>query len=79
MPLDTTDDPLQTPVQFVRGVGAARAELLAKLNLLRVEDLLLNLPRDVLDLTRVVSVFELKPDELQTVSPIDGQYYLAIT
>ncbi|MBC8117041.1 MAG: DEAD/DEAH box helicase, partial [Candidatus Saccharimonas sp.] len=70
MPLDPTDDPLQTPVQFVRGVGPARAELLAKLNLLTVDDLLLNLPRDVLDLTRVVSVFELKPDELQTVSGI---------
>ena len=70
MPLDATDSPLQTPVQFVRGVGPQRAELLAKLNLLTVEDLLLNLPRDVLDLTRVVSVFELKPDELQTVSGI---------
>jgi len=70
MPLDATDDPLQTPVQFVRGVGPARAELLAKLNLLTVDDLLLNLPRDVLDLTRVVSVFELQPDELQTVSGI---------
>ena len=70
MPLDAIDDPLQTPVQFVRGVGPARAELLAKLNLLTVEDLLLNLPRDVLDLTRVVSVFELKPDTLQTVSGI---------
>ena len=70
MPLDATDDPLQTPVQFVRGGGPARAELLAKLNLLTVDDLLLNLPRDVLDLTRVVSVFELKPDLLQTVSGI---------
>lgn len=70
MPLEPTDDPLQTPVQFVRGVGPARAELLAKLNLLRVEDLLLNLPRDVLDLTRVVSVFDLKPETMQTVSGI---------
>jgi ATP-dependent DNA helicase RecG len=70
MPLDASDDPLRTPVQFVRGVGPARAELLAKLNLLTVEDLLFHLPRDVLDLTRVVSVFELKPDALQTVSGI---------
>lgn len=50
------DDPLQTPVQFVRGVGPARADLLARLNLLTAGDLLLNLPRDVLDLTRVVPV-----------------------
>lgn len=64
------DDPLQTPVQFVRGVGPARADLLARLNLLTAGDLLLNLPRDVLDLTRVVPVFELKPDIVQTVSGI---------
>ncbi len=63
----TTDDPLQTQVQFVRGVGPARADLLAKLNLLTSGDLLFNLPRDVLDLTRVVPVFELKPDSVQTV------------
>jgi len=64
------DDPLQTPSQFIRGVGPARAELLARLNLLTAGDLLLNLPRDVLDLTQVVPVFELKPDTVQTVSGI---------
>jgi ATP-dependent DNA helicase RecG len=62
-----TDDPLQTPVQFVRGVGPARAELLARLNLQTAADLLFNLPRDVLDLTRIVPVFDLKPDVVQTV------------
>ena len=61
------DDPLQTPVQFVRGVGPVRAELLAKLNLLTAGDLLFDIPRDVLDLTRVVPVFELKPETVQTV------------
>lgn len=64
------DDPLQTPVQFVRGVGPARAELLARLNLHTVQDLLFNLPRDVLDLSHVVPVFELKADQMQTVSGI---------
>ena len=29
MPSNPPDDPLQTPVQFVRGVGPARADLLA--------------------------------------------------
>lgn len=70
MSTSVPDDPLQTPVQFVRGVGPARADLLARLNLLTAGDLLLNLPRDVLDLTRVVPVFELKPDAVQTVSGI---------
>ena len=63
----STDDPLQTQSQFVRGVGPARAEMLARLNLLTAGDLLFNLPRDVLDLTRVVPAFELKPDVVQTV------------
>lgn len=70
MPPSATDDPLQSNVQFVRGVGPARADLLARLELRTVGDLLFNLPRDVLDLSRVVSVFELKPDTVQTVSGI---------
>lgn len=65
-----TDDPLQTPAQFVRGVGPVRGELLARLNLLTAGDLLFHLPRDILDLTRVVPVFELKPDTIQTVAGI---------
>lgn len=67
MSCSAPDDPLLAPVQFVRGVGPARAELLARLNLHTVSDLLWNLPRDVLDLSHVSSVFELKEGELQTV------------
>ncbi len=62
-----TDDPLLRPVQFVRGVGPARAELLARLNLSTVTDLLWNLPRDVLDLSHISTVFDLKEGELRTV------------
>ena len=58
---------LEQSVQFVRGVGPVRAELLAKLGILTVEDLLLHLPRDILDLTRVRPIFELVEGELQTV------------
>jgi ATP-dependent DNA helicase RecG len=65
--MSVVDDPLQTPVQFVRGVGPARAELLARLGLHTVEDLLFNIPRDVLDLSRVSSVFDLKEGQLHTV------------
>ena len=67
MTADQPEDPLQTPSQFIRGVGPARAELLARLNLQTVGDLLFNIPRDILDLTRVVPAFELKPDLVQTV------------
>lgn len=62
-----SDDPLTTPVQFVKGAGPVRAELLARLNLRTVADLLFNLPRDYLDLTRVVAPDELREGELQTV------------
>lgn len=66
-PPDPFTDPLQTPVQFVRGVGPARAELLAKLNLHTVRDLLFYLPRDVLDLTQVRAVHELTADAVQSI------------
>lgn len=58
---------LDTQVQFVRGVGPQRAELLAKLGVRTVADLLFYLPRDVLDLSHVSAVADLKLDELQTV------------
>lgn len=61
------DDPLLTPVQFVKGVGPVRAELLARLDLRTVTDLLFNLPRDYLDLTQVSDVDDLREGDLQTV------------
>lgn len=67
MSLSLPDDPLLASAQFVRGVGPVRAELLARLNLHTVTDLLKNVPRDVLDLSHVSSVFELKEGDLQTV------------
>ena len=61
------DDPLLTPLQFVTGVGPRRAELLAKLELKTVEDLLWYLPRDYLDLTDVRDVSQLEADKVQSV------------
>jgi len=58
---------LDTPVQYLRGAGPHRAELLSRLGLLTLEDLLFFLPRDVLDLTRISSVSQLKEGELHTV------------
>ncbi len=62
-----TDDPLRTPVQFVRTVGPQRAELLARLEITTAEDLLFTLPRDVLDLTDVRSPAALKEKEFASV------------
>ena len=71
------DDPLKTSVQFLRGVGPERARLLANLGIVTVEDLLWNLPRDVLDLTNVCPAARLRTGELQTVRgtvvDIDGR------
>lgn len=61
------EDPLQTPVQFVRGVGPARAKLLEKLDIRVALELLYNAPRDVLDLSNVRQPDELEAGEQQSV------------
>lgn len=59
--------PLETPLQFVKGVGPRRAELLQKLDLLTVEDLLWTPPRDYLDLSDIRPIIDLEPDKIQSV------------
>ncbi|HEY3215082.1 MAG TPA: ATP-dependent DNA helicase RecG [Candidatus Eisenbacteria bacterium] len=54
-------------LQFLPGVGPARAGLLERLGLVTVEHLLRHYPRGYLDARRFVSVGELKPGELLTV------------
>ena len=61
------DDPLDTPVQYVRGCGPRRAALLAKLEIHTVRDLLFLLPRDVVDLSVATSVEELDDQTIHTV------------
>jgi ATP-dependent DNA helicase RecG len=48
-----------TPVQFLRGVGPQRAELLDRLGLRTARDVLFNFPRDYQDLTDLRSVADL--------------------
>jgi len=55
---------LTTPVQFLKGVGPQRAELMAKLDLHTAADCLFYFPRDYQDLTDLQSVAELEPDKL---------------
>ncbi|MFM8285705.1 MAG: ATP-dependent DNA helicase RecG [Planctomycetaceae bacterium] len=57
------DSPLQQPIQFVKGVGPQRAELLGRLSVHTVADLLFMLPRDILDLTHVTPISALVADE----------------
>lgn len=58
---------LHDPVQFLKGVGPARAELLAKLGIQTVLDLLLHLPRSFDDLSDLRDMGSLSPGVLQTV------------
>jgi ATP-dependent DNA helicase RecG len=58
---------LQQSVQFVKGIGSARAELLANLGIKTVGDLIFHFPRHYDDLTDVRSMDNLTAGELQTV------------
>ena len=58
--------PLAAPVTSLRGVGAERAALLARLNVLTIEDLLLHRPRRYEDRRRFQSIKVLKLDEKST-------------
>ena len=58
---------LATPVQFLKGVGPARAELLDRLALHTARDVLFFFPRDYQDLSDEREVLQLEEGKLQTV------------
>ncbi len=74
----SNEDPLQASVRFLSGVGLARADLLQKLGIETVFDLLWHLPREVLDLTQVLSPRQLVEKKLQSVRgevvDVDAKY-----
>ncbi|MBI3823111.1 MAG: ATP-dependent DNA helicase RecG [Planctomycetes bacterium] len=74
---DIGTNPLEQSVQFLKGVGPARAELLAKLDIRTVGDLLFHFPRSYDDLTDVRPMDKIEAGALQTVQgevvEIDGK------
>jgi len=58
---------LSTPIQYLKGCGAARAELFARLGVRTIRDLLFFFPRDYQDLTDVRSVDSLEEGSLASV------------
>jgi ATP-dependent DNA helicase RecG len=58
---------LATPVEFVKGVGPARAELLERLGLRTAAQLLFNFPRDYQDLSDERTIDKLEEDRMQSV------------
>ncbi|HVN67579.1 MAG TPA: ATP-dependent DNA helicase RecG [Candidatus Sulfotelmatobacter sp.] len=53
--------PLETPVQFVKGVGPQLAKIFAKLGVLTVEDMLYLIPREYEDRRNVAAIGRLQP------------------
>jgi ATP-dependent DNA helicase RecG len=60
-------NPLQQSVQFLKGVGPARAEVLRKLDIETVHDLLFHFPRSYDDLSDVRPLDQLTAGAMQTV------------
>ena len=58
---------LATPVQFLKGVGPQRAEVLQRLDLLTARDVLFFFPRTYQDMTDLREVPQLEEDKLQSV------------
>uniref|UniRef100_A0A7C2P6N9 ATP-dependent DNA helicase RecG n=1 Tax=candidate division WOR-3 bacterium TaxID=2052148 RepID=A0A7C2P6N9_UNCW3 len=58
---------LDTPVQYVKGVGPQRAQLLKKLDILTVYDLLYFAPRRYEDRTQITKISQLTPNTNCTV------------
>lgn len=65
---DNSTPTLLTPVQYLKGVGPQRAELMAKLELFTVADCLFYFPRDYQDLTDLARVADLQEDMLVRIS-----------
>ncbi|MCE9608018.1 MAG: ATP-dependent DNA helicase RecG [Planctomycetia bacterium] len=65
---DQSTPSLHTPVQFLKGVGPQRAELMEKLELFTVADCLFYFPRDYQDLTDLARVADLTEDLLVRIS-----------
>lgn len=61
-------NPLFAPLEYLKGVGPARADRLRRLGLFRPVDLLFFFPRDYQDMTLFRAVSDLTEGELQTVA-----------
>jgi len=63
-----SDDPLQTPLQFLKGVGPRKAADLKKAGLSTVEDLLFRFPMRYEDRSRMQPIIGLRPGQMAAVS-----------
>jgi ATP-dependent DNA helicase RecG len=73
------DDPLQTPLQFLKGVGPRRAADLKRAGLATVEDLLYRLPFRYEDRSRMQPIASLRPGAKAAVLGDLKSAHLAVT
>ncbi|HHT9155500.1 MAG TPA: ATP-dependent DNA helicase RecG [Candidatus Tripitaka sp. YC43] len=66
-PIEPRESPLQKPLQYLKGVGPKRAELLGRLGLLTPQDLLYFLPRDYQDRSQITPIKDVKFGSTATV------------
>ncbi len=62
-----SNHPLDKPLTYLNGIGAHKAEKLAKLGLLSLRDALFYYPRDYIDYARQVKIKDLVPGETVTL------------
>ncbi|MDD4179115.1 MAG: ATP-dependent DNA helicase RecG [Candidatus Margulisbacteria bacterium] len=58
---------LDTPVQYIKGVGPKLAQVFAKLGVITVEDLLYLVPRDFEDRRNIKPIAQVRPSEFEVV------------
>jgi ATP-dependent DNA helicase RecG len=63
-------DSLLTPVQFIKGIGPVKAELLAKLDLHYARDLVFNFPRAYQDMSELRTIEQLEEGKLASVAGV---------
>src|SRR2546425_12002426 len=66
----TSRSPLDVPAQYVKGVGPARAEQLARLGLHTVEDLLYHAQHRDEDRSHLASIASIAPGQKQTAEGV---------
>ena len=65
--IESRDNPLQKPLQYLKGVGPKRAELLGRLGLFTPQGLLYFLPRDYQDRSQITPIKDVKFGSIATV------------
>jgi len=70
LPAKTPTQQLATPVQYLKGVGPQRAELLAKLDLHYAADVLFNFPRAYQDMSDLRAIDQLEEGKLASVAGV---------